>query len=60
MVACVACGRIGLRADTPERFWNRPNLEKLGRVRLDQSGLCQECREAQARTSWSDLPPGDI
>jgi hypothetical protein len=46
MVACAACGRIGLRADTPDRFWNRLNLEKLGRVRLDESGLCEECQRA--------------
>src|SRR6476620_1201990 len=40
MVVCLGCGRAGLRADTPGRFWNRPWLERLGRIRLDEMGLC--------------------
>ena len=51
MVACAGCGRPGLRADTPDQFWNRPWLEKLGRIRLDELGLCEQCHYAMdART----------
>lgn len=48
MVGCAACGRPGLRADTPDRFSNQPWLEKLGRIGLDDAGLCEECHRAMA------------
>ena len=46
MVVCLGCGRAGLRADTPGRFWNRPWLERLGRIRLDEMGLCEMCSDS--------------
>jgi hypothetical protein len=46
MAACLGCGRVALRAETPDRFWNRPWLELLGRIRLDDSGLCESCHLA--------------
>jgi hypothetical protein len=55
MVRCAGCGRPGLRADAPERFWNRLNLEKLGRLRLDERGLCEQCGYAEgARIAAED------
>jgi len=47
MVRRLGCGRAGLRADTPERFWNRPLLEMLGRLRVDDRGLCEVCQYAE-------------
>jgi hypothetical protein len=57
MVVCVGCGRAGLRADAPARFWNRPWLEQLGRMRLDDIGLCETCRDSLDASSISpDFP----
>ena len=47
IVRCAGWGRAGLRADTPDGFWNRPWLEMLGRLSLDEQGLCEVCRNAE-------------
>jgi hypothetical protein len=44
---CVACGRRGMAADAPEKFHNRYWVQRLGTIRLDVSGLCEVCAEAQ-------------
>jgi hypothetical protein len=46
MVRCVGCDRAGLRGETPDQFWNRPWLERLGRLRLDARALCEMCQRA--------------
>jgi hypothetical protein len=47
MSHCLGCGRAGLHADTPDGFWNRPWLEMLGRLPVDDRGLCQPCHDAE-------------
>jgi hypothetical protein len=39
--------RARLRGETPDQFWNRPWLERLGRLRLDARGLCEMCQRAE-------------
>lgn len=56
MVRCLGCGRPGLRAETPPRFWNRPNLEMLGRLPVDDRGLCDQCRYAEETSGVSTNP----
>jgi hypothetical protein len=57
MVACIGCGRAGLRADAPAPFWNRHWLERLGRIRLDDIGLCEMCHGSlDAASSGPDFP----
>ena len=50
MVRCVGCDRVGLRAETPDRFWNSPWLEQLDRLPVDERGLCEQCATAYDST----------
>lgn len=47
MVQCSACGRIGYRADAPEKFFGRAHLVRyFEALDLDDKGRCQVCRES--------------
>ena len=49
MVQCVACNRWGYRPDAPPKFFGRAPLEKhIGEMKLDERGICEQCREAGA------------
>jgi hypothetical protein len=51
LVTCVTCGRVGLRANAPEKFWNWQRLEQIGRMELDGAGRCLSCSAAAADRS---------
>ena len=51
MVSCMTCGRVGFEADSPEEFFNRYWLERLGPLRISDDGRCQECVRAADRDS---------
>jgi hypothetical protein len=53
MSACLSCGRVGMRADAPPRFFSRYWLEQLGLLHLADGGRCKQCAQAAAR---SDVP----
>jgi hypothetical protein len=44
---CMACGRRGIAADAPEKFFNRYWAQRLGTLGLDEAGLCETCATAQ-------------
>jgi len=49
MVQCVACNRWGYRHDAPPKFHGRAQLEEhIGEIKLDERGICVQCREAGA------------
>ena len=53
MSACLSCGRVGMRADAPPRFFSRYWLEQVGLLHLAEDGRCKQCEEAADR---SDVP----
>jgi hypothetical protein len=56
MVQCIACNRWGYRHDAPPKFHGRAQLEKhIGEMKLDERGICDQCRDAGA-----GLPDADI
>jgi hypothetical protein len=49
MVQCIACNRWGYRHDAPPKFHGRSQLEQhIGETKLDEHGICDQCREAGA------------
>jgi hypothetical protein len=49
IVRCVACQRIGDRADAPEEFFGRYFVVRdFEPLHLDAAGLCVDCRKAKA------------
>jgi hypothetical protein len=49
MAQCVGCHRWGYHHDAPPEFFGRAPLEKhIGKLNLDERGLCDQCREAQS------------
>lgn len=48
MVQCAACKRWGYRHDAPPKFFGRSHLVKhFEEMKLDECGLCDECRKAE-------------
>src|ERR1700746_3252972 len=49
MAQCTGCRRWGFREDAPPEFFGRVPLEKhIGKLNLDEGGLCDQCRRAQS------------
>jgi len=49
MAQCVGCLRWGYRDDAPPEFHGRTQLEKfIGKLNLDERGLCDQCRRAES------------
>jgi hypothetical protein len=56
MAQCVGCRRWGFRDDAPPEFFGRAPLEKhMGKLNLDERGLCDQCRRAQSIPDSLDL-----
>ena len=48
LVQCIACQRVGYRADAPPHFFDRDRIvAHLHPLTLDSAGLCDECQHAQ-------------
>lgn len=46
MLRCSSCGRVGYRADAPEKFFGRAHLIRyFSPITLDEAGTCDECAE---------------
>ncbi len=47
---CVVCQTIGIKQDTPEKYFNRKWIERgLKRINFNELGICENCENLLRR-----------